>query len=191
MTIKGVFGTLQHMSAVTLVVNAASVGGEAVNLASVYNRIGMVTDGSTFSAGLDGFGNACRANLLGSTVSIQGLTFTPGPANGEDVVSSVTIAMLAAGVDGNQPAQTSVVNYSDRTSSNFAQSVSDWYTPQSYPGESLAVTMAYRETASGTQDNRTFYLYGYSFNLNSAKTASSVTLPNNGDVVVVAITLVP
>jgi hypothetical protein len=204
-TITGVSGALQHTSTVTLVVNAASggpVGGEAVNLASVYNRSGMVTDGSTFSGGgLDGLGNAYSANLLGSTVSFQGLTFTLGPANAPDAVSSITIplpagqyttlAMLAAGLDGNQPGQTFVVNYSDGTSSDLSQSVSDWYMPQSYAGESVAVTMAYRDTAAGTQDNRTFYLYGYSFPLNSAKTASSITLPNDGDIVVLALTLVP
>jgi len=201
-TITGGSGTLQHTSAVTLVVNAASAGGEAVNLAAVYNRSsGMVTDGSTFSGGLDGLGNAFSANLLGSTVSFQGLTFTLGPANAPDAVSSITIplpvgqyttlATLAAAVDGNQPSQTFVVNYSDGTSSDFAQSVSDWYTPQSYAGESVAVTMAYRDSAAGTEDKRTFYLYGYSFPLNSAKTASSIILPNNGDVMVLAITLVP
>jgi hypothetical protein len=200
-TISGVSGSLQHTSAVTLVVNAPA-GGKAVNLASVYNQSsGIVTDGSTFSGGLDGLGNSYSANLLGSTVSFQGLKFTLGPANAPDVVSSITIplpvglyttlAMLAAGVDGNQPGQTFVVNYSDGTSSNIVQSVSDWYTPQSYAGESLAVTMAYRDTDGGTQDNRTFYLYGYSFSLNSAKTASSITLPNNGDLAVLAITLVP
>jgi hypothetical protein len=203
-TITGVSGALQHTSAVTLVVNApASTGGSGVpvNLASVYNRNAIVTDGSTFSGGFDGLGNAYSANLLGSTVNFQGLGFSLGPANALDAVSSITIplpasqyttlAMLAAGVDGNQPAQTFVVNYSDGTSSDLQQNVSDWYTPQSYAGESVAVTMAYRDTAAGTEDHRTFYLYGYALRLNSAKTASSITLPNDGDIIVLAITLVP
>jgi hypothetical protein len=51
--------------------------------------------------------------------------------------------------------------------------------------------MAYRDMANGTKDNRTFYLYGYSFGLNGAKTASSIALPNNANVVVLAITLTP
>jgi hypothetical protein len=71
------------------------------------------------------------------------------------------------------------------------QNVSDWYTPQSYAGESVAVSMAYRDTAAGTEDHRAFYLYGYALPLNSAKTAISVTLPNDGDIIVLAITLVP
>ncbi len=204
-TITGVSGTLQHTSTVTLVVNAASVsgtGGESVNLASVYNRDAMATDGSTFTSGsLDNQGNDYSANLLGSTVSFQGSSFTLGPANAPDAVTSTniplppgeyaTLGMLATGVNGNQASQTFVVNYSDGTSSTFVQGMSDWHTPQSYAGESVAVTMAYRDTSAGTKDMQTFYLYGYSFTVNSAKTATSITLPSNGNVVVLAITLVP
>ena len=51
--------------------------------------------------------------------------------------------------------------------------------------------MAYRLTSTGATDNRTFYLYGYSFALNSAKTVQSITLPNNRNVVVLAIDVVP
>ncbi len=204
-TINGVSGALQHSSMVTLVVNAAgtgSPGGGSVNLASAYNRIAIVTDGSTSTSGLiDGQGFAYSANLLGSTVSFHGSSFTLGPANAPDAVSSTTIplpagqytslGMLATAVDGNQPSQTFVVNYSDGTSSNLVQSLSDWFTPQSYAGESVAATMAYRDTAGGGMDDRTFNLYGYSFTLNSTKTATSLTLPNNGDVAVLALTLVP
>ena len=51
--------------------------------------------------------------------------------------------------------------------------------------------MGYRDYFDGTRDSETFYLYGYSFGLNSAKTVTGVRLPNNGNVVVVAMTLVP
>jgi hypothetical protein len=63
--------------------------------------------------------------------------------------------------------------------------VSDWFTPQNYTGESKALTMAYRLTSSGSTDNRTFYLYGYSFAL--TKTAVSLTLPKNNKVIVLAV----
>ncbi len=201
-TITGVSGALQHTSTVKLVVNAASANAEPVNLSSVFNRSAMVTDGSTSTSGLlDGQGYAYSANLLGSTVSLHGTSFILGLPNVPDSVSSSTIelpagqyttlGMLATGVDGNQASQTFAVNYSDGASSTFVQSLSDWFTPQSYAGESVAVTMAYRDTAGGGKDDRTFNLYGYSFTLNSAKTATSITLPNNGDVVVLALTLVP
>ena len=99
--------------------------------------------------------------------------------------------MLATGVNGNQGSQTFVVNYSDGSNSTFVQSMSDWFTPQSYAGESVAVTMPYRDSNAGGKDPRTFNLYGYSFSLNSAKAASGIALPNNGDAAVFAITVVP
>jgi hypothetical protein len=40
-------------------------------------------------------------------------------------------------------------------------------------------------------DNRTFYLYGYNFALNSAVTVQSITLPANPRVMVLAMTLTP
>ena len=43
----------------------------------------------------------------------------------------------------------------------------------------------------GSKDNRTFYIYGYSFNLDSNKAVRSITLPDNEHVLVFAMTLVP
>jgi hypothetical protein len=99
--------------------------------------------------------------------------------------------MLATGVNGVQAAQSFIVSYTDGTTSTFKQTLSDWFAPQSYSGESKAMTMAYRDTSGGLRDNRTFLLYGYSFTLNSAKKVASITLPNNRNVVVLAISLAP
>ncbi len=49
--------------------------------------------------------------------------------------------------------------------------------------------MSYRDNSTGTIDTRLLYLYGYSFSLNVAKTVSSITLPANRNVVLMAITL--
>jgi hypothetical protein len=51
--------------------------------------------------------------------------------------------------------------------------------------------MPYRLVADGAKDNRTFYLYGYSLNLDSSKGVHSITLPNNEHVLVFAVTLAP
>jgi F5/8 type C domain-containing protein len=200
-TITGSSGSLQHSTTTTLVVNGGSATTTQVNLSTAYNRTGIVTDGTTFSStgGLDFGGGAYSATLLGSTVTFQGLSFGLGPANAPDSVSSATIALpagqystlsiLATGVNGNQPSQTFIVKYTDGTTSTFAQNLSDWFTPQSYAGESVVATMAYRDMSNGTKDNQTFYLYGYSFTLNSAKTVSSIALPNNANVVLLAVVL--
>ena len=202
-TITGTSGTLRHTANVTLVVSATGVTSIEVNLSAFYNVSGVVTDGTTFAAngGLDKSGSAYSANLLGSAVNFQNSTLAIGPANAPDAVTSTTVAlpagqfstltMLATGMNGLQPSQTFTVTYTDTTTSTFTQSISDWFAPQNYPGESKAVTMAYRDLSNGTKDNRTFYLYGYSFALNNTKTVSSFTLPNNNNVVLLAVTLTP
>ncbi len=201
-TINGVSGALQHSTSATLIVTAGTQTATQVDLSPSYNRGGMVTDGSTFAAngGLDLKGFAYSANLLGSTATFQGLPFSLGPANTPDAVSSTTIAlppgqyssltMLASGVNGNQPGQTFTVTYSDNTGSVFTQSISDWFTPQNYTGESVAMTMGYRDQSTGVKDGRLFNLYGYAFTLDPARTATSITLPGNANVVALAMTLI-
>jgi hypothetical protein len=83
------------------------------------------------------------------------------------------LKLLATGVNGSQASQSFIVTYTDGTTSLFTQSLSDWFTPRSYTGESKPVTMPYRDTSTGLRDNRTFLLYGYSFSLNSSKRVSS------------------
>jgi hypothetical protein len=51
--------------------------------------------------------------------------------------------------------------------------------------------MAYRDLSNGTKDNQTFFVYGYTFALNSAKTVSSITLPKDANVEVLAIDVSP
>jgi len=162
------------------------------------NVVGIVTDGSPVTdGGLDGSGFAYSATLLGTSISWAGSTFTLEPAGTSDAVSSTIIALpagndsavnvLATAVNGNQPNQTFVVTYTDGTTMSFTQSLSDWSTPQSYPGESQVSAMAYRIAPNGAIDNGPFYLYGYSFAINSAKTVQSITLPNNRNVVVLGV----
>jgi hypothetical protein len=187
-------------SSATLVIVISAVTG-AETLSSSYNVGGIVTDGSTFASngGLDRAGNAYSANLLGSTVVFGGNSFNIGPANAPDAVSNTsitlpagqysTLALLGTAVNGNQASQTFKVTYSDGTTSTFTQSLSDWSVFQNYAGEKIAVSMAYRDKSNGTKQNRTLSLYGYSFALNAAKTVTSLTLPNNPNVVVLAMTL--
>lgn len=176
-----------------------------VDLSSSFNRTGIYTDGTSFSSagGLDGVGDAYSSQLLGGMVSFNKVTFNLGSANAANDVAAAgqTIAlpagsfsslqMLASAINGNQTAQTFTVTYTDGTTSTFTQSVSDWFTPQSYGGELQAAKMSYRDTSSGGRDNRAFNLYNYTFALTKGKTAQSIRLPNNSSVQVLALTLVP
>lgn len=183
---------------VNVTVNAVS---DTNLLSSVFNREGIVTDGTSFSAGFDGGNYALSAQLLGSSVSRNGQTFAIGSPDTANVVSAAgqtinlppgndsAISLLAAGCYGNQTNQTFTVTYTDGSTQTFTQPISDWYTPQGYSGESTAVSTAYRDTSSGGRDSRTFNVSGYRFALNSSKTVGSITLPNNSNVEILAMTL--
>ncbi len=168
---------------------------------SAYNVNGIYTDGTSFTTGgLDNDGYAYSSSQLGTTLSWSGSTFTFGTPNVPDVYSSETIPLtsgqystlqlLATGVNGDQASQTFTVTYTDGTTTTITQSLSDWFTPQSYTGESIVKTMTYRDTSAGTTSAGSPNLYGYSFSINSAKTVQSLTLPNNRNVVVLAYALV-
>ena len=202
-TITGTSGNLIRTTTIGLTVTAAAAA-VPVNMASVFNISAMFTDGAKstgtgLDGGLNGQVTAYSANLLGAQQTIGGTTFSFGPANAPDAVSGKTVPLpagqfstlklLATAVNGNQASQSFTVTYTDGTTSLFKQSLSDWFTPQSYTGESKAMSMAYRDTSTGLRDNRTFLLYGYSFSLNASKKVSSITLPNNRNVVAVAISL--
>jgi len=103
--------------------------------------------------------------------------------------SFTNIRLLGTGVQGNQTAQTVLVHYTDGTTSTITQDFSDWFTPQGYAHESVAVRVPYRNFNDGSQDNQNFNLYEYILPLNSSKTVESVELPQNRNVVVLGITL--
>jgi hypothetical protein len=204
-TVKSI--TLPNDSDVVLLSLVLAINKVSVPLATEYNRAGIYTDGTTFTnpatGGLDGGGEAYSGTLLGSYQTWNNTVFAFGPLNATDVVScaSQTIAlppgnytrlqMLATGVQGSQAGQSFVLTYTDATTTTFMQGLSDWFTPQNYAGESKAVIMDHRNNSDGSEDTRTFNLYGYSFTLNSAKTVQSLRLPANANVVVTAISLVP
>jgi len=203
-TISGVSGTLTASAHLTLTVVVPATATSLVNLAPNYNVLALATDSVAFAGtGIDGAANgtseAYSANLTGVQQTIGGTTFYFGPAAVLDAVSGQTVALpagqfvslklLATAVNGAQLNQAFKVTYTDGTSTSVVQSLSDWFTPASYTGETKALTMAHRDTGTGLLDARTFYLYEYSIALNSAKMVASVTFPGNSNVVVLAASL--
>jgi hypothetical protein len=195
--VTGTSGSLSHSATVDLTV--ASV---PVNLASVYNRAGIYTDGSVFSSGgLDGNGFAYSRNLLGATKTFAGTPYTFGAANVLNAVTGSTIPLPAGqfaalhfvgtAVNGNQASQQFTVSYSDGTTTSFAQGLSNWRSPANYSGEAAAMAMPYRNVYSGVTDNRTFYLYSYSFAIDRTKIVRNLILPANANVLILAVTLTP
>jgi hypothetical protein len=150
---------------------------------------------------LDGDGYAYAGSLLGTSLIWGGSTFSIGAAGAADALSGGTLALpagndatvsiLAAAVNGAQLNQSFVVTYTDGSTSVFEQSMSDWYSPRNFTGESQALKMADRIGPSGALSAGPVYVYGYTFALNPAKSVQSITLPNNRNVVVLAVDLVP
>jgi hypothetical protein len=199
-TLTGTLGSLVHTSTVSVVVQAPIPGAVQVGLSSYYNRTGLYSDGRTFSAGVDGSYAAYSANQLGTKLSWNGLVFNLGPSNANDVVYCAgqtitlpagnfnTLQLLGTGVQGNQTAQTFIVTYTDNSTTTNTQSFSDWCGSQSYAGESVAITMSYRNVSTGGADSPSggVYVYGYTFSLDPTKTVKSIILPGNSDVILLA-----
>jgi hypothetical protein len=149
--------------------------------------------------GLDSSGYGYSTALTGSSLNWSGLPFQLGNAGAPSGFANTTVSLpqgkfnnlyfVGTGVWGSQLNQKFVVTYTDGSSTTFTQSLSDWGSPQNYPGESVAASDSYRVTPNGCTQNGPWQVYGYSFPLNCGKTVKSVTLPCNRDVVVLGITL--
>ncbi len=204
-TVVGTSGNLTQSANINLAVSAATgTGGSGtpVDLLAAYNVFGIYNNGVTYNTGgLDGGGYSYSEKLLTPSRVPYGTQFNFGPANHPDAVSGTgqpielpagqfsRLSLLATGVQGSQTNQTITVTYTDGTTSQFVRSFSDWFVPGDFPGETEAVAMAYRNVSDGSQDDRTFNLYGYSLPLDNTKTVRTFTLPNNRNLVVLAATL--
>lgn len=184
--------------AFTLTVNSG--GSTTVNLSSYYNVYGIATVGNApKSGGFDNDGYAYNSSLLGTSLTYQSLSFPLGSANALDAVYGQTIAlpagsygqlfMLGAAVNGSQSNQNVVVTYTDGSTNTFTQNFSDWCVRQNYTGETLVIATANRITPNGGTQTIPCNVYGYTFTLNSGKTAASVRLPNNRNLVFLALGL--
>ena len=178
-------------------------GATQVSLSGYYNLEGLVTDGLTFSGGIDGIGYAYSATLLPPALWWNNLVFALGPSNAEDVVSCAgqtislpagsfsTLQIVAAGVNGNQYGQTFTVTYTDNSTATFTQSFSDWTHPQLYPGEYTVVNTLYLDTSDGGEQSFSGgqSVDGYVFVLDQTKTVKSIELPDDANVVILAMDL--
>ena len=125
------------------------------------------------------FGTPDKSNVISAKKNVIAL-----PAN-----KFASLWVLGAAVEGGQRAQEFVVTYSDGTTQILFQNMSDWFAPQRFPGESRGVRVRYRNMANGVKDPRSFSLYRYGFALDKTKTVKSLTLPDNPNIRIAAISL--
>lgn len=178
------------------------VSGASVSIPLSFSAVGYTADGARFdqAAGFDEGGAAYSAKLLGSKVVAKGVTFQLGPSNGSNILVSTgqtlslsgnhsSLWLLGAAVDGGQREQQLVVEYTDGTKSAVVQNFSDWFEPSEFPGETVAIKTDYRNLADGKRDPRPFYVYAYGIPLDKAKTLKGITLPNNPNIRLLAISI--
>ncbi len=175
----------------------------AVPLTSSYNIMGITTDGMPYNnGGFDDSGWAWSAELLGRVVTWQGVSFPIGAPEVADAVTSATIplvpgrfaTLLVLGdlVNKQQPPTAQfVVQYTDGTLAKFQQSLSDWVLPRNYAGETLAKCMPTRHLLDGSTDFNSVCVYGYQLSLDPARTAASITMPKNRNVLFLSMVLLP
>jgi hypothetical protein len=181
----------------------APTAATAINLSPYYNVHAIFNNGTQVTnGGLDGFSYTYSENLLGSSVTWNGVVFALGPANAPDAVSNATVTVpagqystlniLAGSTNIPRTASgTIVVTYTNGTQTKFNQTFSDWGYPKNYSGESIATATAYRVTPSGATQAGPWYLYGYSYPLNNALTLKSVTLPSSAQIWTLSAVLQP
>lgn len=174
-----------------------------VNLSAFFGTAGIFSGGPVAPAtgGVDGEGNGYPAQSLGATQTVKGVQFTLGRADAPDLIAChgqvvplpagphASLWLLGSAVEGSQMAQAFTVTYTDGTTEALVQNMSDWFLPGGFPGESRAVKTPYRLSAQGARDPRTFYVYSYGFKLDGTKTVKSVTLPDNENVKLFAVSL--
>jgi len=207
-TVTGTSGDATQTFDFTLAVSAGTgtTGiGEKILLNAFFNINAAYSDGTTYTTGgIDGGGYSYSSTLLGSLPRIyNGIYFVLGPADQLNAVACAgqsfgpvtapysSLYLLGTAVNGNQLSQPFSLHYTDGTMVTVRASLSDWATPQNYPGESECVAMAYRNFDDGTKNNTAVNLYVYRFDLDPGKIFQAVGLPINSDVIIFAGTAVP
>ncbi|MGW1805518.1 lectin [Streptomyces sp. NPDC002078] len=167
-----------------------------------YTDVGASGDTAAASANFDGAGYSYSAHALatagvtpGSKVTANGVGFTwpdvaPGApdnyvANGQTVRTSGSGSISFLGAANNGPVSgTATVTYTDGTTQSVPLGLSDWTlsagAASPLPGNTIAVTMPYRNHAGTASDSTQTYVFATApAALSPGKTVSSVRLPSD------------
>jgi hypothetical protein len=174
-----------------------------VDLSAAFNTTGIINDGQQFALtdGIDGGGAAYSGDLVGTSLTAKDVQFNIGLAGAPDVISCSgndltlpsgsysSIWILGTAVQGDAMSEPLVVAYTDGSTAEFSQNFSDWYQSREFPGETIATKTTYRDMSTGDKDARPFNIYAYGFALDNSKTVKSLTLPNDQQVKILAVSL--
>lgn len=181
---------------------------EYASIADAYNSQGFSQDGSIATTGIgaafDGSLNSYSSTALVAAIGSSGTVTTLGAtfalpvsltknqqaldnvmAAGQTIdlpASSKGSSLVFLGASVNGPSTgTVVVNYTDGSTASMSLTMDDG-TLNGGGGtltNTAAVTMSYRNTPTGGQDNTKSYLFSQAITIDATKTVKSVTLPSN------------
>ena len=181
--------------------NATATSTTPISLASYFNVYVAYTNGTSYgTGGFDGGGYSYSANSLGTSITWNGVTYPLGPSNAPDAVYGATISLpvgyyaslqLLGALVNNElpPSGTFTVTYTDGSTTSAVISLSDWVNSLNYPGETSVKCNVARNYSNGTAQGDSTCVYGYQITLNSSKIVQSIKMPNDRDIVMLAMGL--
>ena len=173
-----------------------------VNLSPYFNEDAFSNDSNRNDGDYDGLGSSYSANLFNSNPVYDGTSYATGPL-GDGEYNSISldgqtisvaqnryesIRLLGSSTNGNK-AGLIKVNYTDGTYSHFSISMKDWCTEDT-AGQKVVQAMAHRHSGYG-DDYISCYVYAYYLSPDRTKTVSSITLSDQEDMHLLALTLLP
>jgi hypothetical protein len=179
-------------------------GSGIVNLSGSYNQDAYSYDSSRTDGSYDGNGSTYSADLVNTTPVFEGVSYQLGPLtngvnnaiNGTGQVINLTqgqyasIRLLGSGTNNDQTG-TFRITYSDSTYTDVSVTQFDWRTSNSVAGEKVVQTMDHKHMPTGDSTIKNTYIFAYYLTPTAGKMVKSLTLPNNTNMHVLAITLVP
>lgn len=190
------FGFL-NIFALTLV-GSAGITGPQVNITSSFNQDGFSYDTNRAEGNYDGAGYSYPAEQAITAPTYNGVSFQLGSlSDGSKNVIKATgqqiampraaysqIMFIGSATGGNQTG-TFQINYMDGTTSTQSITMSNW----GNGGTNIVETFDHRHSQTADMPSN-WYIYAYSLTPTAGKTIHSITLPNNGNVHIMAITVV-
>lgn len=173
------------------------------DLSAYFNADGFSYDADRSNGDYDGGGYSYSANLVSNLINYDNAEFQLGQfADGQnnsinctgqtiDLVDGLysSIRVLGSSTNGDKTG-TIRINYTDGTYSDVSITQKDWCA-SSTSGQKVVQTMAHRHKKSDKTDQTiNNYLFAYYLGTTSGKTVTSITLPNNTGMHIVALTLI-
>lgn len=184
-----------------LAISVVSPSPIQVDLSSYFNKDSFSHDGNRTDGNFES-NNTYSADLMNADFVYEGMLYRMGPVSdgsnntvkgsGQNIPLTpgkyASIRILGASSSGDQTG-TFRIHYSDSSYDDVTLTMKNWSTV-SASALRKAQTFTHRHTPSA-DDAVKNYIFPYELNSNTEKTVSSITLPNNANINLFAVTLVP